>query len=143
VYFLRGLRYQTLAFHTGFDLGWRIDPAAPLVLGEFNGLRGYGVGQFTGTRRFLLNIEDRVYVWDDLIRLMDVGAVFFYDSGYVWPGSSPVKLSDLKNSVGVGLRVAPSRSAGNNPVRIDLARALNGGQGRPRWSLSILGGQAF
>ncbi|MFA6435261.1 MAG: hypothetical protein WCW52_11255 [Elusimicrobiales bacterium] len=142
-YFLRGFRYQTLACHTSADLGWRLDPAAPLVLGEFNGLRGYGVGQFTGSRRFLLNLEDRVYVWDELLRLMDVGLVFFYDSGYVWPASSPVRLTDLKNSIGVGLRVAPSRSAGNSPVRIDLARALSGSRDRPAWSLSILGGQAF
>lgn len=142
-YFRRGFKYQTMAIHTSLALGWRLDPAAPLVLGEFNGLRGYGVGQFTGSRRFLLNLEDRVYVWDELFSLLDIGMVFFFDSGYVWPQSSPVKLADLKNSVGVGLRVAPSRSAANSPVRIDLARALNGGTNRPRWSLSILGGQAF
>lgn len=143
VYFLRGLRYQTLAFHTGLDLGWRLDPAAPLVLGEFNGLRGYGVGQFTGSRRFLFSMEDRVYVWDNLLRLLDIGAVVFFDSGYVWPASGTVKLGDLRNSVGAGIRIAPSRSAGNSPVRIDLARALNGDSGRARWSLSILGGQSF
>lgn len=142
-YFLRGLRFQTLGFHLGLDHGRRLDPLSPLVLGEFNGLRGYGVGQFTGSRRILLNIEDRVYVWDDLISLMDIGAVVFFDSGYVWPESGPIKLGDLKNSIGIGLRVAPSRSSGNSPARIDLARALNGSTGRPRWSLSILGGQAF
>ncbi|HBA59475.1 MAG TPA: hypothetical protein DCZ92_01360 [Elusimicrobia bacterium] len=142
-YFLRGLKYQTLALHLGLDLGWRLDPAQPLTLGEFNGLRGYGVDQFTGSRRFLLNLEDRVYVWDNLFQLLDIGTVFFFDSGYVWPSSGAVKLSDLKNSVGLGLRVAPSRSANNSPVRIDLARSLNGTPARPDWSLSILGGQAF
>lgn len=141
-YYVRGLRYQTLAFHTALDLGWNLDPAVPLVLGEFNGLRGYGLSDFAGSRRFLLNIEDRVYVWDDLFRLMDIGMVFFYDSGYAWPAGDPVKLSDFKNSAGLGLRVAPSRSAGNDPVRIDLAYALNGSRGS-RWSLSILGEQTF
>ena len=142
-YFLRGLRYQTIALHTGVDLAWRAGPDEPLTLGEFNGLRGYGVDQFKGSRRFLFNAEDRVFVWDDLFSLMDIGAVVFFDSGYAWPAGGPVRLSDLKNSAGLGLRVAPSRSSGNSPVRIDLARALNGGSGRPRWSLSILGGQAF
>jgi outer membrane protein assembly factor BamA len=142
-YYLRGIRYQTLAIHTSLDIAWRLDPAEPLLLGEFRGLRGYAVGQFAGNRRVLLNVEDRVYVWDDLFRVMDVGLVFFFDSGYVWPVSKSVRLSDLKNSVGAGLRLAPSRSAGNNPVRIDLAHGLNGSQSPSNWLLSILGGQAF
>jgi outer membrane protein assembly factor BamA len=142
-YYIRGLKYQTLAFHSGLDLGWHLDPAAPLTLGEANGLRGYGLSAFSGDRRFLFNIEDRIFVWDELFRLLDVGTVVFYDSGYAWPSTSSVKLADLKNSVGLGLRVAPSRSADNTPVRIDVAYALNDNQTRSRWSLSILAGQAF
>lgn len=142
-YYVRGLRFQTLAFHAGLNLGWRLDPDSPLVLGEINGLRGYGLKQFQGSRRFLFNIEDRIFVWDELLRLIDVGAVAFYDSGYAWPSSSSVKLADLRNSVGLGLRLAPSRSASNDPVRIDLAYALSNNQSRSRWSLSILAGQAF
>ncbi len=142
-YFLRDLGSQTLGAHLGLDYGRRLDPLAPLVLGGFNGLRGYGIGQFTGSRRFLLNLEDRMYIWDDLMSLMDIGVVLFFDSGYVWPAAGPIRLGDLKNSVGVGLRVAPSRSASNSPVRIDFARALNGTTGRPRWALSVLGGQSF
>lgn len=142
-YFLRGLSRQTLAFHAGLGLGWHLDPTAPLTLGELNGLRGYGLGQFTGSRRFLFNIEDRIFVYDELLRLFDVGAVVFYDSGYAWPSASSVKLADLKNSVGLGLRVAPSRSSSNNPVRIDLAYALSDNRSRSRWALSILAGQAF
>ena len=143
VYFVRGLPIQTLAFHTAYDHGWRLDPAAPLTLGEANGLRGYGLNQFIGSRRFLFNAEDRIFVYDQLWRLVDVGAVAFYDTGYVWPTSSSVKFSGLKSSVGLGLRLAPSRSGNNDPVRIDLAYRLNDNQTRSRWSLSILAGQAF
>lgn len=142
-YFVRGLKYQTLAFHAALDLGWRLDFANPLTLGEVNGLRGYGLSQFTGDRRLLFNIEDRIFVYDELWRLVDVGAVAFFDSGTAWPSSNPVSPADLKNSVGLGLRIAPSRSAGNEPVRIDLAYALNENKSRSRWSLSILAGQAF
>ena len=142
-YFVRGLKYQTLAVHTGLDLGWRLDFARPLSLGEVNGLRGYGLDQFQGDRRFLFNIEDRVFVWDELWRLLDVGAVAFFDSGYVWPSGSAVRPAELRNSVGLGLRLAPSRSSGNAPVRVDLAYALNDNKSRSRWSLSILAGQAF
>lgn len=142
-YYVRGLRYQTFAFHSALDLGWRLDPATPLFLGEANGLRGYGLAAFRGDRRFLFNIEDRIFVWDELLQLIDVGAVAFYDSGYAWRTSSSVKIQDLKSSVGLGLRLAPSRSSNNVPVRIDCAYALNDNQTRSRWSLSILAGQAF
>ena len=142
-YYVRGLRFQTLAFHAGLDLGWNLDTESQLTLGESNGLRGYGLSEFSGNRRVLFNIEDRVYVYDNLFRLLDIGAVAFFDSGYVWPSTSPVKPADMKNSVGLGLRVAPSRSSGNSPVRIDVAFPLRNSAGRPRWSLSILAGQAF
>ena len=142
-YFIRGLKYQTLAFHSALDVGWHLDPAAPLTLGEANGLRGYGLNAFNGDRRFLFNVEDRLYVWDELLRLLDVGAVAFYDSGYAWPATSSIKVGDLKSAVGLGLRLAPSRSADNSPVRIDAAYALSSNQTRSRWSLSILAGQAF
>jgi hypothetical protein len=142
-YYVRGLRYQTFAFHSALDLGWKLDPGAPLILGEANGLRGYGLNAFSGSRRFLFNVEDRIFVWDELWRLVDVGSVLFYDSGYSWPAPNTVRFGDLKDSVGVGLRLAPSRSADNSPVRIDLAYALSSNQTRSRWSLSILAGQAF
>lgn len=141
--FVRGLSYQTLAFHAALDHGWQLDSDSQLSLGELNGLRGYGLSRFTGSRRFLYNVEDRVYVWDNLFRLLDVGAVAFYDSGYAWPEGSSVNLADLKSSVGLGLRVAPSRSGSNSPVRVDLAYPVSRRTGLSSWSLSILAGQAF
>ncbi|MBI4061008.1 MAG: hypothetical protein HY403_06220 [Elusimicrobia bacterium] len=142
-FFLHALRSQTLAFHAGLDLGWELDAANQLTLGEINGLRGYGLSEFTGSRRFLFNIEDRVYVRDGLFSLLDVGAVVFYDAGHAWPQSSRFGLADLNHSAGLGLRAAPSRSGSNDPVRVDLAFPLDRGSGRSAWSLSILAGQAF
>ncbi|MDP3544485.1 MAG: BamA/TamA family outer membrane protein [Elusimicrobiota bacterium] len=142
-HFARGLRYQTWAFHAALDLGWQLRDGEQLGLGELNGLRGYGLNRFTGSRRFLYNIEDRVYVWDNLLRVLDVGAVAFYDSGYVWPEGSSINLADLRSSVGLGLRAAPSRSGGNSPVRVDLAFPVSRRTSFSSWSLSILAGQAF
>lgn len=142
-FFLRALRFQTLAVHAGLDLGWRLDSTHQLSLGEMNGLRGYGLSEFTGNRRFLFNIEDRIYVWDDLFSLMDVGSVVFYDAGNAWAAASRIAGAGLKHSVGLGLRLAPSRSGSNSPVRIDMAFPLSRQPGRPAWSLSILAGQAF
>ena len=142
-YFLRGLPKQTLALHASYDHGRRLDPTTPLTLGENNGLRGYGLRQFAGNRRLLFNIEDRIFIRDEVWSLIDVGAVVFCDAGYVWPASEPMRFSDLESSIGLGLRLAPSRSSHNSPVRIDLAYATGDTQGRSRWSLSILGGHAF
>ncbi len=142
-YFLRALPRQTLAFHADYDHGWRLDPARPLTLGESNGLRGYGLRQFAGNRRLLFNSEDRIFIRDELWSLLDVGAVVFYDAGYAWPAGSPLRFADLKNSLGFGLRLAPSRSSSNSPLRIDLAYALRDNQRQSRWSLSILGGHSF
>ena len=142
-YFVRGLPRQTLALHSAYDHGSRLDPATPLVLGERNGLRGYKLNQFSGNRRVLFNIEDRVFIADEVYELLDVGAVMFYDSGYAWPSGRAARFSDLESSVGFGLRLAPSRSASNSPVRIDVAYALSDNQSRSRWSLSIQGGVAF
>jgi hypothetical protein len=142
-YFLRRLRFQTLAFHAAYDHGYRLDPAKPLFLGEANGLRGYGLSQFFGSRRLLFNVEDRIFIYDELLRLIDVGAVTFFDCGYAWPETVSVSGRDLRQSIGLGLRLAPSRSGSNNPVRIDAAYALQDNHTRSRWSLSILAGQAF
>jgi hemolysin activation/secretion protein len=142
-YFLRGFPHQTLALRANVAHGWRLDPATPLTLGESNGLRGYGLRQFTGNRRLLFNVEDRIFIRDEVWSLLDVGAAVFYDSGYVWPASNPVRFADLKNSIGVGLRLAPSHSNDNSPVRIDLAYALSDNRSGSRWSLSIMGGLGF
>lgn len=143
LYYVTGLPRQTLAFHAAYDHGWRLDPGSRLTLGESNGLRGYGLGQFSGERRLLVNAEDRFFVYDDWLKILDVGAVLFYDAGYSWPARDRTRLSDLRHGVGIGLRVASSRSASNSPLRLDVARALNPNGADSRWTLSILAGHAF
>jgi hypothetical protein len=144
VFFAAGLLpRQTLALHAAYDHGWRLDPGSRLKLGESNGLRGYGLDQFSGERRLVFNAEDRIFIKDELLRVVDVGAVVFYDAGWAWGSAIKTQLTDLRQSVGVGLRLAPSRSGTNSPVRIDLARALSPNGTASRWSLSILAGHAF
>ena len=142
-YFSRGLPRQTLAFHAAVDKAFRQDPASPLTLGEDSGLRGYSSGRYTGDRRFLMNIEDRIFIKNELWSVADIGAVVFFDSGCAWGAGKSVRVSELKNAAGLGLRVAPSRSGSNSPVRVDFAYALNDNRGRSPWLLSILAGQAF
>jgi hypothetical protein len=142
-YFGHGLPSQTVAVHAAYDHAFRLDPAAPLTLGEDTGLRGYGAGQFKGNRRLLMNVEDRLFIKNEIYTLIDLGAVVFFDTGCTWGKGADPKVSDLKSGVGLGLRLAPSRSGNNEPVRIDVAYALNPGGPGSHISVSILAGQAF
>lgn len=143
LYYRHWLPRQTLAVHAAYDHGWRLDPSALLTLGESNGLRGYGLSQFKGDRRVLFNVEDRVFIYNELLHVIDIGAVAFWDAGHVWPARQGARIWDLKHSIGVGLRLAPSRSAANDPIRIDFARALSPNGTSSRWTVSILAGHAF
>jgi hypothetical protein len=142
-YFNRLQPQQTLAGHLAYDHGYRLDPEEQLLLGEDTGLRAYSIGQFSGERRVLFNLEDRLFLSEDVLHLMSFGAAAFFDSGLAWGSSRNVNLSDLRSSVGVGFRIAMSRSSRNEPIRIDLAYALNDNQQKSRLVLSFQSGVKF
>jgi outer membrane protein assembly factor BamA len=142
-YFLHFLERHTLAAHLAFSHGWRLDGPSQLTLGEYNGLRGYRNGQFSGNRSLLISTEDRIFFAENIWKLVDAGGVVFADSGYAWMPDQSMRLSDLKSSVGVGLRFAATRSSANVPVRIDFAKAFNDNNSPSRWTLSILAGASF
>lgn len=134
---------HTLATRVEFDQGWRLDAPHLLYLGDDNGLRGYHAKQLQGTRKFVFNAEDRVFLFQNLMKLVDGGAAAFFDTGSAWQPERRMSLADFKSSVGIGLRLAAARSADNNPVRIDLAHALNDNNFNSRWTVSIQAGHAF
>jgi outer membrane protein assembly factor BamA len=143
VYLCRVFPRHTAASRLRLDRGWRLPANQQMALGEDTGLRGYRAAQFSGDRRLLFNLEDRIFFVENLLRLLDAGGVLFFDSGRAWLPGEAVSLREMKSSVGFGLRLAAARSASNVPVRIDLARALHDNQSRSRWTLSIQASQAF
>ncbi|MBI4345282.1 MAG: BamA/TamA family outer membrane protein [Elusimicrobia bacterium] len=116
---------------------------AALTLGEETGLRGYGLSPFSGDRLAVANLEDRFLLADDLFKIAAIGLAAFFDAGYVWRPDRPVRGSDLHSAVGLGLRVASSRSTQTTPLRIDVAYSLQENGRNTRWSVSIVGGHAF
>lgn len=142
-YFNRWRPKNTLASHLAYDHGYRLDPEDQLLLGEDTGLRGYSIGQFSGERRLLLNLEDRMFFAEDVWHLVSFGGALFFDSGYAWGRSHNFSLNDMRSSVGVGLRIAMSRSSRNEPIRVDLAYALNGNNENSRLVLSVQSGLKF
>jgi outer membrane protein assembly factor BamA len=141
-HYKRLLPWNTLAVHLAYDYGHQLNPSNGLLLGELEGLRGYGFYYLSGNRRLLFNLEDRLFLKDNLFRLISLGGVLFFDAGSTWMGEA-VAMGSWKTSIGAGLRVASSRGTGGSPLRLDLAYALKENGLPSRWSLSILTGQAF
>jgi len=77
------------------------------------------------------------------------GTVFFFDTGNVWADSWGIKLNDLRNAVGTGLRYTTPVG----PLRFDIGYQLNpipgliisstGNEQTRRWRMHFSIGQAF
>jgi hypothetical protein len=116
--------------------GSNLDPETQMTIGAQNGLRGYAVNQWVGTRSLLVASEARLFVADEVMQLFSFALAAFADAGYAWPRGTPVALRDLRADAGLGLMVGRNRLAGR-PLRIDLAYAFNPPAGRSRWQVSM------
>lgn len=144
-YYRLGLPYDnTLVTRVKIDLGRNLDRDTQLFLGTFNGLRGFDTRQFVGEKRFVFNLEDRLFFVNDLFHLISFGAVVFFDSGYVWERNQTVDLRDLATSAGIGLRIDAPRGAGEALFRLDVGVPItDGGSGRRAPGVTLSSGQGF
>jgi hypothetical protein len=135
---------QTVVARGLLTLGDRLDRDVQLAADGATGLRGYRLHAFTGDRRLLVNVEDRVRLTPELLRLFEIGVAAFVDAGYAWPVGVPMRLSDLRVDVGGGLRVALPRAPSLGLFRFDLAYATRPDlRGRRGWLVSFSSSQAF
>jgi hypothetical protein len=135
---------HTLVSRVKLDLGRNLDRDVQIFLGDFNGLRGFDTRQFAGEKRFIFNLEDRLFFVNDLFHLVSLGAVVFFDSGYVWAPNQGVDFRRLATSAGIGLRVDALRGAGEALFRLDLGFPMtDGGSGQHGPGVTIGSGQAF
>jgi Surface antigen variable number repeat len=127
-----------------FSWGGHLDKEVQLAADGATGLRGYRLHAFTGDRRLIVNLEDRVRLTGELFRLIQLGAAVFVDAGYAWPKGAALDLADLRADAGVGLRVGLPRASRHALFRIDLSYALRPDLlGRRGWLVSFSGSQAF
>ena len=93
----------------------RTEDRTQLLLGPEQGLRGYVLRRFEGTRRYVVNVEGRV----TLVRrpTFTAAAVAFVDGGRAWTSGSPGR---PVWAVGLGGRVGLSRVYGAPVMRADL-----------------------
>lgn len=109
------------------DATHELDAGAQLLLGGDSGLRGYPLRYQDGSSRVLLTLEQRFFTNWYPFRLVHIGAAAFADVGRTFgdpaiPGTQQGWLED----VGLGLRLAPSRSGLGAVIHVDLAMPLDG-----------------
>jgi outer membrane protein assembly factor BamA len=138
---------HTLAFGYSLDFANKLDQDREFLLGADSGLRGYDSRTFTGDKRFILNIEDRVHIAEDVWKLMSFGAAAFVDvGGSTYDSFSSLFKEDLYGDAGIGLRFAFPRSSGGRTLRIDFAVPFRDGQdGSNAYEVRLIfaGGQTF
>ena len=111
--------------------------------GDDGGLRGYPVNYVGGTRRMMLHLEDRLMVVKDLLHLVSLGGVAYFDGGEVWGRGRELSSGNVLASLGVGLRVAGTRGSLQIPVRLDFGVALVHHAGVNAVDVATGSGQAF
>ena len=103
----------------------------PITLGGDNGLRGYPTRYQMGDRLALLTLEERFYLFTEVLSLFDVGAAVFADVGRAWfDGKDNGYNGGWLRDVGFGLRLTPTRTGNERPgkqtvLHLDLAAPLN------------------
>lgn len=139
VVFQPGLRHMILLHGDG---GWQRDPAPgdEFDLGLGIGPRAFPAHAFTGNRAFYGTAEYRWILTEEFLSVMGIGLAAFGDYGGAWFDGTP---SRTGTDFGVGLRLGPSRVAGEPPLRIDLAyRLANDVEGKG-WVVVIQKGFPF
>ncbi len=132
---------------TEMQFGW--SGRSQVLLGAFNGLRGYDYRQFNGEKTVLLNLESRTVFGGTILHKMDealaavatfvarpfidrpvhlgfiLSGVVFADIGYIWNGKNSFNLASPKRSVGFGLRSSLSQFSGTGILRVEFAFPLD------------------
>ncbi len=124
----KNLFYQTLAVRLSTKLEFGRGGESQVVLDGENGIRGYSPYAFNGEKMIIVNLESRTIfsggIFEKLESLIVVGSAIFLDIGYIWSGDELV-FSELKRSVGAGLRFSIPRLSGSRVFRCDFAYPLD------------------
>jgi hypothetical protein len=120
---------QTILTSFEWSGGWHQRIPFQLLLGDrAGGPRGYEKSTIGGGQRFVLRLEDRVYL-GRIKSLASIGVAPFTDFGKVYAGDSPFGVtSGINASVGMSLLVSVPPNS-QRMWKLDLAMPLNRQQG--------------
>ncbi len=141
---------QTFVMQFKTDMQFGLRGESQVILGAFNGLRGYGLRQFSGEKMMLFSMESRTLcggaffekINDGLTKIatffsrpfirnrtVDLGLVLsgtvFADFGYIWEKWNSFEIRDVKRSVGFGIRGSFSQVSDAGIFRFELAYPLD------------------
>jgi hypothetical protein len=125
-----------------FTSGWRLDREVQFFADGDTGLRAYKLHELEGSRTFIANLEQRLYLGREIGQLASPGLVAFIDAGNATYGGLS-SLFQLRTDVGIGIRIGLPRTP-KNLLRLDLAYPLRRGNfDRHGLVVSFSSGQAF
>jgi hypothetical protein len=132
---LRVLPRQATVLHLEAGAQESPAPGAAFDLGNGVGPRAFGPHAFNGTRMAWGIFEHRVFVLDEVLKVLGLGFAGFLDYGGAWYPDQPRRLG---GDVGLGLRFGATRATGPNLGRLDLAyRFGDGTAGKNHWIVSF------
>ena len=116
-------------------------PGLEFDLGHGIGPRSFGPHSLTGDRAVWGTFEHRIFLVDEFLGLLGLGAATFIDYGGAW--FDGIAEPQFGGNVGFGLRLGATRATGINVGRFDLGYRFGEGWSGNRWALSIGRGFLF
>ena len=115
---------RTFVARARIDYGSDIDRDVQFFADGQNGLRAYPNFAFSGPRRVVFNVEQRIFLGHEWLQLFEPGAAVFADSGEIWLRNQPFTFRRLRTDAGAGLRLGIARFE-STMLRLDVAYAFN------------------
>ncbi len=133
---------QATFLHVQAGMMERPTPGREFDLGHGIGPRLFGPHSLTGDRAVWGTFEHRVFLVDEFLGLLGLGAATFIDYGGAW--FDGIVEPQFGGNVGFGLRLGATRATGNNVGRFDVGYRFGEGFDRDkRWAFSIGRGFLF
>ena len=123
-YYAKIFPMQTWAFNMQWKVADELEESRQFLLGGNSGLRGFRAREFSGDKKFVMNLENRIFTSINLFTL-SFGGVVFFDAGHVWKRTQRINLKQINYSVGFGLRIGFTKGAGAPVMRIDFGYPLS------------------
>jgi len=148
-------KYQLNWFSDDFQQSWNVKlafdirnnprPENYILMDEEFNIRGFPYGYRLADSVITLNLEKRWFNLAHYFDLFDIAAVSFVDAGVVSVARSEV-IDERKSaiqSVGVGIRISPTKLANDTVIHVDFAKPISDVDDHQSYQLNIYAKRYF